>query len=37
MEELSPSHVRLAANVLLAACRFAEFAGVDQDKVAKVT
>jgi len=32
-EELTPSHVRLAANILLAACRFAEFVGVDSNRV----
>jgi hypothetical protein len=32
-EELTPSHVRLAANILLAACRFAEFVRVDSSRV----
>lgn len=32
-EELTPNHVRLAANILLAACRFAHYMGVDPDKV----
>jgi len=32
-EELTPNHVRLAANILLAACQFADHMGVDPDKV----
>jgi len=32
-EELTPNHVRLAANILLAACRFAHHMGVDPKKV----
>jgi len=32
-EELSPSHVRLAANILLAACRFAELVGVNPERI----
>ena len=32
-EELTPHHVRLAANILLAACRFAKLVGVDPERV----